>query len=183
MDPTSNIPPPPDGSGIVAQAGGIPPPPDGSAIIASGAKSAPALQPYSLKNFGRYTTEENYPTWAATPPKAGPYIKPGEREAWTGAHLSPMDTLNASLQGPAMAAATVAPMLTGGASLPVQAAVMGASGAAQAKLTGGSNKQAGVSAALGAALPVVGAGVGALAEALPSTARAGAALQEIGRAH
>ena len=41
MSEAPNIPPPPDGSAIVAQAGGIPPPPDGSAIIASGQNQSP----------------------------------------------------------------------------------------------------------------------------------------------
>src|SRR5258708_3492302 len=103
-------------------------------------KQAAPLQPYDPVKFGRFTTEENYPKWAATPPKSGPFTKPGEYEAWTGAHLSPKEALKESARGPAMGAAVVAPLLTGGASLPVQALVSGASGAAQTKLEGGSNE-------------------------------------------
>lgn len=125
------------------------------------ASSAPvppkaALQPYDASKFGRFTSEENYPKWAATSPEAGPLTKPGEYEAWTGAHLSPSDTLKVSAQAPALGLATVAPLMTGGMSLPIQAAVGGLSGAAQAKLEGGSDKAAAASGAIGAALPVAG---------------------------
>jgi hypothetical protein len=44
-------------------------------------------------------------------------------------------------------------MMTGGMSLPVQAAISGASGVAQSKLEGGSDKEAAVSGGIGAALP------------------------------
>lgn len=123
---------------------------------------APAqkLQPYDPAKFGRYTTADNYANWAATPPKAGPLTKPGEYEAWTGAHLSPSDTLKLSAQAPALGLATVAPLMTGGMSLPVQAAVGGLSGAAQTKLEGGSDAAAGASGAIGTALPVAGHYIG-----------------------
>jgi hypothetical protein len=85
---------------------------------------------------------------------------PGAAEKAMGAGRSPSEILLDSARGPAMGAAVVAPMLTGGASLPIQAAVSGASGAAQSKLTGGSNTQTGISAVLGAALPYVGAATG-----------------------
>lgn len=119
-------------------------------------KAPPPLQPYDTSKFGRFTNEANYPMWAATPPKAGPFIKPGEYEAWTGAHLSPADMLKESARALAMGAATVAPLLTGGASLPVQAAVAGASGAAQTALEGGTPKASALAGGVGAALPVVG---------------------------
>lgn len=53
----------------------------------------PKLQPYDAKAFGRYTTPENYEKWASTQPKIGPDSKPGEYEAWTGAHMSNAETL------------------------------------------------------------------------------------------
>ncbi len=68
--------------------------------------NAEQLQPYDKAKFGRFTTEENYPTWAKTQPKVGPDLKPGEYEAWTGAHLSPSDSLKAS--GEAVAGGAVA---------------------------------------------------------------------------
>lgn len=131
---------------------------------------APAqkLQPYDPAKFGRYTTADNYANWAATPPKAGPLTKPGEYEAWTGAHLSPSDTLKVSAQAPALGLATVAPLMTGGMSLPVQAAVGGLSGAAQTALEGGSGKASAASGAVGAVLPVAGHYVG---EAMDPLAR------------
>ena len=49
--------------------------------------------PYDAASFGRYTTPENYEKWAATQPKSGPDSKPGEYEAWTGAHMSKAETL------------------------------------------------------------------------------------------
>jgi hypothetical protein len=45
---------------------------------------ASTLPPFDPRVAGRYTTEENYPKWAATQPKIGPDTKPGEYEAWSG---------------------------------------------------------------------------------------------------
>lgn len=54
----------------------------------------------------------------------------------------------------AIGAAVAAPIATAGASIPVQMAVGGLSGAAQSKLEGGSNKEAAISGGVGAALPL-----------------------------
>jgi hypothetical protein len=145
-------------------------------------QSATPLQPYDPAKFGHFTSEANYPQWAAIPPKAGPYTKPGEYEAWTGAHLSPKEALEEAARGPAMGAATVAPMLTGGASLPVQSGVMGLAGAAQSKLSGGSNEESLVSGGIGAALPFAGPVLGKLNEILNPNAMkeaAGGLLQSV----
>jgi hypothetical protein len=87
---------------------------------------------------------------------AGPFAKPGEAEKAMGEGATKSQLLMEAARGPALGAAAVAPMLTGGASLPVQAAVSGLSAAAQTKLEGGSNKAAGLSGAIGTAIPVAG---------------------------
>ena len=96
---------------------------------------------------------------------------PGAAERQMGAGRTLQQILMDSLRGPAMGAATALPIMTAGASIPVQAAVMGASGAAQSKLQGGSNLEAGISGA-------IGAGLGGLPAILPSTlkSKAGSAL-------
>lgn len=114
--------------------------------------AAPKIQPPSLPGaLGKSHAQQM---------AAGPYTEPGAAEEEMVGGVSTGQFLKDSARGPAMGLATVAPMLTGGASLPVQAAVSGAAGAAQSKLEGGSNKEAAVSGAIGAALPVVGKGVG-----------------------
>jgi len=55
-----------------------------------------------------------------------------------------------------------APVLTGGASLPVQALVQGGAAAADTALQGGTGKQAAISGAIGAAIPPAATGLGAL---------------------
>ena len=45
MSTTPSIPPPPDGSAIVAQQGAIPPPPDGSAIVAQSQPTGQSTSP------------------------------------------------------------------------------------------------------------------------------------------
>jgi hypothetical protein len=73
-----------------------------------------------------------------------------------------LQQLKDAATAPAMGAAVAAPVFTGGASLPVQSLVSGASGAAQTKLTGGSNKDAAISGVAGAALPPAVEGLGML---------------------
>ena len=80
----------------------------------------PTLLPYDPDKFGRYTTAENYPQWASKPPAAGPNLKPGESEAWIGAHLTPR-------QGLTSAAKAAAPALLAPAAGPVAGAVDAAS--------------------------------------------------------
>jgi len=81
---------------------------------------------------------------------------PGVPEEAMGWGRSIGQTLRDSAQAPAMGMATLAPIMTGGASLPVQALVTAASGAADTKLMGGSNKAAAISAGVGGALPFLG---------------------------
>lgn len=76
---------------------------------------------------------------------------------------------------------TVPAVLSGGASVPVQSAVLGLTGAAESKLEGGSNKEAAISGAIGAAIPGAGAAVQKAASYLPSAARAGKAFQEVSK--
>src|SRR4029079_10065597 len=71
---------------------------------------------------------------------------------------SEMDSLRAMAQGLNYAA----PVLTGGASLPVQALVQGGAAAADTALQGGTGKQAAISGAIGAAIPPAATGLGAL---------------------
>ena len=80
--------------------------------------------------------------------------------------------------GPAMGTASALPIVTAGASIPVQSAIMGLSGAAQSKLQGGSNKEAALSGALGA-------GMGALPAIFPSTLKekAGTLLRQFTKAN
>jgi hypothetical protein len=61
-----------------------------------------------------------------------------------------------SVRGPALGVATVAPMATGGLSVPLQMGVSGLAGAAQDKLLGGDNDEALTSGVIGAALPAIG---------------------------
>lgn len=63
-------------------------------------------------------------------------------------------SLKDAARGPAYGAAVVAPMLTGGASLPIQMGVGAASGAAQSALGGDKASGIGTSAAIGAVLPL-----------------------------
>ena len=78
---------------------------------------------------------------------------PGAAEKRMGQGFSPSQIVRNSLRGPALAAATVAPMLTGGASIPAEMLVSGLSGAAQSKLEGGSNMDAALAGGLGVAIP------------------------------
>lgn len=118
--------------------------------------SASAWTPID-ETAAKWTPVSEAPKLARDPnANVGPFAKPGEAERVMGEGLTPAQILANSARGPAMAAATVAPMLTGGASLPVQAAVTGLSGAAQSKLEGGSDKEALISGGIGAALPVAG---------------------------
>jgi hypothetical protein len=89
--------------------------------------------------------------------------EPGVAESAMGFGSSISDTLKDSAKAPLLGAATIAPMVTGGASIPVQMTVGAASGAAQSKLLGGDNAEAGTSAAVGAALPTLGPAVKAVA--------------------
>jgi hypothetical protein len=73
-----------------AASGNVPVP--AGAVQADSPADESALQPYDAK-FARYTTPENYEQWAHTPPKIGPESKPGEYEAWTGAHGTTTDAL------------------------------------------------------------------------------------------
>jgi hypothetical protein len=57
--------------------------PDTSALTEASANET--AKPYSAA-YSKFTTPENYQNWLKTAPKAGPNIKPGEYEAWTGAH-------------------------------------------------------------------------------------------------
>ncbi len=104
---------------------------------------------------------------AGAPPKdisslASKYVDLGDEIPQAPDNRTALQMLKDSAMGPAMGAATIAPMLTAGASLPVQALVGAASGAAQSKLLGGSNKEAATSGAIGGALPVAAEGVGML---------------------
>jgi GNAT superfamily N-acetyltransferase len=90
---------------------------------------------------------------------------PGAAEAAMGQGRTPLQIIKDSAAPVAMGAAVAAPIMSAGASLPVQALVGAASGGAQSKLTGGSNKQALGSAAIGGALPFAAEGVGRLAGA------------------
>ena len=78
---------------------------------------------------------------------------PGEAERKMGEGRSTGEILKDAAVAPAYAAATVAPMMTGGLSLPLQMGVSGASAAAESKLTGGSNSGAAWNGAIGAAVP------------------------------
>jgi len=81
---------------------------------------------------------------------------PMVREDARGWGRSASDELKDSSQAALMGVATAAPIMTAGASLPLQAAIGGTSGASLAKLSGGSNKQAAVAGGVGAALPFLG---------------------------
>ena len=71
------------------------------------------LTPYDPAKFGRYTTAENYPQWSSKPPAAGPNLKAGEMEAWTGAHLTPKQavTTAATTAAPALLAPVAGPLM------------------------------------------------------------------------
>jgi len=92
------------------------------------------------------------PLPGALNPKFNP-MEPSREE--TGG-TSPRQGLLDAMRGPLMGAATVAPMMTGGASLPLKMLVSGVSGAAQDELLGGDTDEALTSGAIGAALPALG---------------------------
>lgn len=134
---------------------------------------------------------EKYPQYSdlAAPPAAGPHV---QMEEMAGTQSLTAPAHGAGSLGPGMPEATpgmwkagitglstVPAVLSGGASVPVQSAVFGLTGAAQSKLEGGSNKDAAVSGAIGAAIPGAGALAKKAASYLPSAARAGQALQEV----
>ena len=105
-----------------------------------------------------------------TATRSGPYAPAGAAEKAMGEGRTPGEILKDSARAPAIGASVIAPILTGGASLPVQAAVGAASGAAQSKLEGGSNKEAAVSGAIGGALPFVGPVAGRVAKTIGKVA-------------
>jgi len=94
-----------------------------------------------------------------------------------GEGRTPGEILKDSALAPAIGASVIAPILTGGASLPVQMGVGAASGAAQSKLEGGSNADAAISGATGGALPLAGPIAGRLAKTIGKAA--GGAIDDI----
>lgn len=104
IDDGGNMPPatPPAGSKVAI--------PQGAQVADAEPETPRGLQPYDAGSHGRFTTPENYEKWAKTPPTIGPESKPGEYEAWMGAHQSPADTLEttATVLGEAGLAASVA---------------------------------------------------------------------------
>jgi|SRR5882672_10464338 len=85
---------------------------------------------------------------------AGPYTQPGAAEAAMGAY-GPVQTLKDSGRMLASGANFAAPIMTGGASLPVQMATYGATGGAQAAAEGESPRHIIGATALNAAIPAV----------------------------
>lgn len=101
---------------------------------------------------------------------SGPLQPAGQAEQAMGFGVPAKQTLQESGRAAALGAVNTLPVMTAGASIPLQTAVMGGAGAAQSKLQGGSNKEAAISGTLGA-------GLGALPAIFPSTLRSSAAAQ------
>ena len=89
------------------------------AARANGGIPTSAVAPYS-DAYSRFTSQQNYNQWVRTPPATGPYAKPGEYEAWTGAHTpgGPMETLQNSATTVAYGGIAAGTALTGTAAAP-----------------------------------------------------------------
>lgn len=161
---SSNIPSLP--AGYVLDASGVPPLPPGYSLDA---------QAVTTTLPGPTQEQQSYRQRTA----AGPFAPAGGAEKAMGEGRTKGQILSDAARAPALAASVAAPFLTGGASLPIQMAVGAGSGAAQSALEGGSNKEAAVSGALGAALPGAGALIGRLKSLLPNAERAGQAFQGV----
>jgi len=138
---------------------------------------SPSGQPAQQK--GQFTAADldKQPSAYETETRSGPYAPAGAAEKAMGEGRTPGEILKDSALAPAIGASVIAPILTGGASLPVQMGVGAASGAAQSKLEGGSNADAAISGATGGALPLAGPIAGRLAKTIGKAA--GGAIDDI----
>lgn len=130
--------------------------------------------PAAPNPIGQASTQAQYDVQAA-----GPYTKPGAAEAGMGFGTPASETLSNAGQAVAKGANYAAPIMTGGASLPVQMAVQGAASGADTAVGGGSGKDIATSTAIGAAIPAVAEGAVAAGKAIAgSTSRLAANVRQ-----
>lgn len=126
MSTTATIPPPPDGSAIVAQQGAIPPPPDGSAIVAQSAAGTPSNSYDTAKNAamnGKWETPSDISTGGEGSNSDQQLMsEASQREATKGglaAGAGAALAIPALTAGPLIAAGTAGPALVDAAGEPI----------------------------------------------------------------
>jgi hypothetical protein len=118
--------------------------------------SVPRPEPTELRPGGTMTAYG--PMSHTQAAQAGPYTPAGQYESSTGFGAPIKNQMKSAAHMAAMGANVAAPIMTAGASLPIQSAIQGGLGALQTATEGGTPGQIATSGAIGAAIPPIAEG-------------------------